>query len=355
MMKIYQATYEPYGNVNPYVYTLMDSINKQFGDVEWGTGLDIIWTDKVFSFDIVHIQWPDALTYQGCKANELRDRLIQMKERGVKLVTTCHNLVPHYDSNPENKKAYEICYALSDVILHLGMFSKRELEKTYPNAKHVLLYHHTYDHVYPKVLSKGDACRKLKLNPHNRYILCMGAFRDEEERELIRNVGSQFGFSRTYILAPSYIQLPHRDVKKDGLITYRRLYRIWMYLRYHLIITGNAFGAVSDEKLPAYYGAADIAVLQRKRILNSGNLPMAYMMGKVVVGPNQGNVEELLRETKNPIFNVEKPHSILFAIKQAFRLEKDGVGKKNKRYAAEKWSTDVVATTLHSCYLELVR
>lgn len=354
MMKIYQATYDPYDNLNPYVYTLMDSINVQYGDVEWGTGVDLIWKDEVFSFDIIHIQWPDALIYSGNKAGELQHRLIQIRNRGIKVITTCHNFIPHYDSDPENRSAYEYCYALSDVILHLGNYSKCKFEKQFPDVKHVLLYHHTYDYVYPHTLSKAEACEQLGLNPRNRYILCMGAFRDDEERELVRRIGSHYWFSRTYVLAPSYIQLPRRDLTKNRLITFRRLYKLWMYLRYHLIITGNAFGAVSDEKLPAYYGAASIAVLQRKRILNSGNLPLAYMMGKVVVGPNSGNVGELLKETKNPVFNVEDVHSIFPAIADAFHLDRENYGEHNKLYAAEKWSTDVVATTLHRCYQDLV-
>ena len=30
-----------------------------------------------------------------------------------------------------------------------------------------------------------------------------------------------------------------------------------------------------------FFGAADVVLLQRKKILNSGNLPLAFLMGKV--------------------------------------------------------------------------
>lgn len=50
---------------------------------------------------------------------------------------------------------------------------------------------------------------------------------------------------------------------------------------------------------------ADIALLQRVKILNSGSLPLNFYFGNVVVGPDVGNVGEILKKTGNPVFNVE--------------------------------------------------
>lgn len=38
---------EPHLMLNPYVYTLMDSISEQFHDVEWGYGIDVFGVKNV--------------------------------------------------------------------------------------------------------------------------------------------------------------------------------------------------------------------------------------------------------------------------------------------------------------------
>lgn len=354
MLRVYQATYDPYQQLNPYVYTLMDSIDKQFGDIQWGVGRDLFWTDAVFSYDIVHIQWPTDLRLHFEPSDIIAERLSLIKNKGIKVVTTCHNIEPHYDNDVENKKIYECCYALSDVILHLGEYSKCIFEKKYPYIKNILLCHHIYDNVYKEISNKNISCKQLKLNHNKKYILCMGMFRDEEERNLIRNIGRNFLFTQKYIIAPSFVQLPHNDNSKKRLITYRRLYKIWMFLRYHVIITGNAFGAVSDKLLPYYYGAADIVLLQRLHILNSGNLSMAYMMRKVTVGPNQGNVGVILDKTNNPIFDANDTKTIFSAIEKAFVLNAQNKGEWNKNYAMKYWATSLVASKLYKCYKNVV-
>lgn len=49
--------------------------------------------------------------------------------------------------------------------------------------------------------------------------------------------------------------------------------------------------------LPYYMAASDVIFIQRKDILNSGNVPLAFLYHKVVVGPKVGNIGELLSET----------------------------------------------------------
>ena len=70
-------------------------------------------------------------------------------------------------------------------------------------------------------------------------------------------------------------------------------------------------------------------LLQRTTILNSGNIPMAFYLEKVMVGPDTGNVGELLKKTGNPVFDIDNLSTLESCIQQALRLAKDGYGKKN--------------------------
>jgi glycosyltransferase involved in cell wall biosynthesis len=111
---------------------------------------------------------------------------------------------------------------------------------------------------------------------------------------------------------------------------------------------------VSEEVLPYYFGAADIVLIQRMKILNSGNLPLSMFMGKVVVGPNVGNVGRILTETNNPTFIPRDTSSILKAVHKAFTLLEEGKGIENRHYALDNWSTDIISKKLFNYYKEII-
>ena len=113
-------------------------------------------------------------------------------------------------------------------------------------------------------------------------------------------------------------------------------------------------GFVKDEDLPYYYAASDTALIHRKEILNSGNLPMAFYMGKVVVGPNVGNVGTILDETSNPTFDIHKIDSLKDAIEKALVLNKQGKGEENRKYAIDNFSTERVAQLHINLYKSLI-
>jgi hypothetical protein len=61
-------------------------------------------------------------------------------------------------------------------------------------------------------------------------------------------------------------------------------------------MTGHSWVPVDDNILPYYYAASDLAFIHRVKILNSGNAIMPMLFGKVVVGPDVGNVGVLLKK-----------------------------------------------------------
>ena len=349
-MKIYQAVPNPYTEVNQYVMTLMDGIDAQFDDVEWGWGVEKFWQNEIFGYDIVHIQWPDILLWFNRTPKQIESRLLKLKDAGKKIVSTCHNLESHYCSDVNNKEAYNIAYENSDLILHLGTYSLGIMKKRLPNVKHVLLPHHTYDSIYNNLPNREDACRKLGLNPKYKYIICFGAFRDDEERELVNNLASQLKCKGVFFIAPAY---KSRTTRKYVDRILWKCEKIKQYYYNHIIITGNTAHPVSVAMIPYYYAAADVALIQRKKILNSGNLTLAFLMKKVVVGPNIGNVGEWLTKTDNPTFDVDNDSSIFNAVKTGLDLAKENHGEKNRQYALDNFSTAIIAERLYEYYSSL--
>ena len=97
---------------------------------------------------------------------------------------------------------------------------------------------------------------QLGLDPNRPVVLCFGSFRNDREKDLVRNAVENCGVAGVQLIAPT--------------------------------LAGKGF--VSDQELPLYFGAADVVFIQRVKILNSGNLPLGFYYGKVVVGPNLGDV-----------------------------------------------------------------
>ena len=347
-MKVFQCVNNPYKLGNPYISTLMDGISEICNDIEWGYGLDNFWKDIIFEYDIIHIHWPGMLLASGVEGNKLlkiKKRFLTLKESGIKIYTTCHNLEPHYTSNQDEKDVYSLVYGMADTMIHLGEYSKLIMSERYPKARHEIIPHHIYDRLYKKT-TKTESTKKLGLNPNKKYILCFGAFRDDEERNIANQVLESFRKKGVEVLAPNYYKI----VKRRNLLL--MIYQ-WLKCKWKTISMPGLHirgWYVSDELLPYYYGASDISLIQRKKILNSGNLPMGLMMGNVVVGPDTGNVGGILKQLDNPVFDPTDDSSIISALENAFHLVENGKGEENTRYADEHLSTHVISAQLLQLY-----
>lgn len=112
---------------------------------------------------------------------------------------------------------------------------------------------------------------------------------------------------------------------------------------------------VNNNKLLYYYSASDISLIHRLRILNSGNVTLGFLMKNVVVGPNTGNVGELLKKSGNPTFEpLELQTTLLPAIKKAIELVSLDKGNDNYQYAMEKLNTKDISKMLYCYYKQII-
>lgn len=352
-MKVFQLFDDPYSRTaNPYVATLMDGVKALSKDVVFGYGKSVFLSDDIFDYDLIHVHWPDAFLNASSTDDDFqvfRTRLETLKNKGKKIVATCHNLEPHYYTNVYEKQSHDLVYRMADVIIHLGQWSCLLFKEKYPDAKHIVIPHHTYDSLYSPV-SRDRSMQVLKLNPERKYILCFGAFRSDEERLIVDSITAKFHAQGVDVLAPHYYSM------RKSLDLYN-LGKAWLLCRMKERMTKgiHVYGwHVSDKMLPFFYGASDICLIQRNKILNSGNLPMGFYMGKVVVGPNVGNVGQILKEHHNPVFSPNSLDSLFDAVNHALTLEKQGLGGENEIYAKEQLSTRVISGQLLDLYRELV-
>lgn len=345
-MKVYFSVNDLFKAANPYTWTLANGFKRIDSQVEMAWGHMYFWSDGIFTCDIVHIHWPEQLLLKDkYTSQQLSERLQHLKKRGVVIAATCHNLAPHKNKSDNRCDAYNEVYANADLIFHLGQYSYTLLHDKYQDAKHVIIQHHVYDYLYNQMPTKIEAIEKLHLSPSYKYILCFGQFRDDEERNIVIEVYKAFKSKGYRIIAPSFSPVSRR---KNIFHTLKNLADYYKYsLLYPGIIKSSSF--IPDDMVPYYYSAADVCFIQRKRLLNSGNLPMALFMGNIVVGGNIGNLTDILNKTGNPGFNPDEMPSILNAITLALRLP-ESKKKENRKWALDNMRTDVVCESIYKEY-----
>ena len=349
-MKIFFAHEDPWNAGNPYIYTLIEATRESHPDDQVAWGRPLFWSNEIFSFDIVHFQWPQSFITEDHTEAELRSHLEKMKEKGVTIAATCHDLKPHYNQCAEKAWVMPLVYSSCDAIFHLGDYSKQLFEQQYPHARHLLLPHHIYDTIYHLFPSKEESLRHLNLPEDQTYILCFGTFRSDEERQLVISLYRQLDNENVSILAPGFM-----DVKWMSPNFPVQLFRQWYYRhKYHIYSKGKTWGVVSDEDLPYYYGAADVCFIQRVKILNSGNAMLPMLYGKVVVGPDTGNVGPLLREWGYPVFDTGNTNGIGEVVKRAIQLQREGFGSLHSDEHLARYSTASTAEKLYTYYKQLV-
>ena len=78
------------------------------------------------------------------------------------------------------------------------------------------------------------------------------------------------------------------------------------------------------------------------------------LFGKVVVGPDCGNVGPLLRHWNYPVFSVDDTSTVYDCITVALEMEKAGLGISNKVLQYNEYATVVVTDRLYEGYQRIL-
>ncbi len=348
------------GNRNTFVSNFRNSISK---NIQVDCGIDKFWQLEK-SYSIIHIQWPELLSFMVSRKSfspnqqridKVEKQLKALKENGSKIVVTRHNVFPHSHS-VNYEKLYKTVYSYTDGIIHMGHFSQQEFLKRYPSMsqiKHVVIPHGWYDNIQNDC-SRKEARNFLKLKEQDFVILAFGALRDEqEERMLLESFKLVNQPNKVLIIPRGYYNnknLLYRLFDFLNLKYYKKLIQKKSdNLKQENILWNQSF--VEEEEIQYYFNAADLLIIPRIKILNSGNVPLGFSFKKVVAGPNVGNIAEILENTNNPTFDPHDFGSIAKSIEAAGRLEKEGLGLKNFEYAKQNWNWENIGK-LHSEFYE---
>lgn len=295
--------------------------------------------------DIIHVQWV-PLVEEGVPIELWFLKLA--KRRGIKLVYTVHNLLPH-DSESSLKETFARVYKLMDALIcHTRETRNRLIQEFGLDGEKIWVIPHGplfYDY---KPIRKQEAKRRIGLSAEHSVVLYQGLLRPYKGVDFLldawKNVQSNQPSARLVIAGRGedrHMEVVRAKVDELGIRSSVRL-----DLRY-----------ITSEELPIYYQAADIAVYPHREITQSGALMTGIAFGTPIVATSLPGFRETL-EAYGGAVCVE--HGDVDGLSQLLsRLI--GNSRERGRLASTSTSQDsamcwkIIAQQTRDCYEEILR
>lgn len=303
-------------------------------------------------YDIVFLQWPERLSNRvGRKSfpptkrrlQKISSTLDKWKQLGVKIIITRHNTRPHHYSTQYEQLYYAI-YRRVDGVVHMADYSVNEFKTMYEDEDvvHTVIPHNGYWNVL-NVISKEKAREKLNIDLNTKVILAFGSLRIKNEETMLLKAFEELPIRNKRLLLPRGYFNNENAIYRLMDVLRVPIYN-WMKNRKARKLLKNdvewAQEFVNEDDIQLYFNAADVLVLPRINTLNSGNLYLGLTFGKVICGPQSGNIGEVLKETGNPTFDPHKKGSITSALSDSLIFSKTDLGAQNYKYAMDNLSNE---------------
>jgi hypothetical protein len=307
-------------DLNPYLEEITRHSIHRF---EYGCFKD--WTSK---YDIVNIHWPEAIF----NWKEPTDEQLQELEKSLlnwkihsRIVYTKHDLSRHKGMTPNFTRLFELIERNSDLFIHLGKFSKELYMDKYPNAQHEIVVHPLYESSLRK-FTKIQARNLLGISSDAIVVIVPGSIRNLEERRLVLSSFKGLKIENKVLIATNM----RSEIKYDfpGRVRLKPIFNVRDYVvkkfksRHKPPRYLFTYDKLNTEDLSLRMAAADIVLIPRLKILNSGILFLGLTFNKVIIGPEKGNITEHLKFFKMPFFNPNSTKSVISALEKGIALVK---------------------------------
>ena len=320
----------PISKNNPFPSLLLKHLRQSSEVKAVNAGIHYFW-EKSVNADIVHFHWPEALVgWRPCNSHELSrlGKTLEWWKARARLVATVHNRKPHYWNADVAQRLYERVYAHMDGVIHCGQTSLDEFKVQFPDCAMLpqVVIPQGLHTGFPNLVTQTEARKRLKLPESTAVFLAFGHMRHIEEGEQILK-----GFSALPMRNKQLLIVTNRAPRKHLLrrLLFRVRTRCDPKIRFQI-------GIVPEQDVQYVVNAADVLVISRLEILNSGNLQLGFTFGKVVVGPDRGVVGEILRQTGNPVFSPGNIQSVSQALAKGYALSQTNQGQDNLCYGKTK-------------------
>ena len=266
---------------------------------------------------VLHLHWVNPVAQHSPSLDvavrrvaRFKATMLELKARGITLVWTVHNAMPH--ELHHYFLELEVCQFLAreaDIVHVMSAATPDIVADLYeiPADKIVQIDHPAYDDVYPTTLDRASARLRLGLSDVQLSYMFLGAIRDYKGVPLLLDA---FGSC-----AAADARLRLDVIGQVGGAVQRRL-------RDRLVDSPQTrmhLGRAADWQLQEYLCAADVMVFPYTRVLNSGSVLLALTYGVPIIIPALDALGELARKEFVETFVAEDPRSLAAAIERSTR------------------------------------
>lgn len=181
--------------------------------------------------------------------------------------------------------------AMSDAVMN-------DLYTLKSDARCIRMDHPLYSH-FGNVIEKEKACRELKIDNTRKNLLFFGFIRDYKGLDLLIEAFNQLDNTYNLIIAgecygsfEKYQAMINNSPRKEN---------IYIFTDY-----------IPDNKVPLFFGAADVCILPYKSATQSGITSIAYHFEKPIIATDVGGLKEIITHESTGLI-VPEPKSNLIA------------------------------------------
>lgn len=255
------------------------------------------------------------------------------KNKHTKIVAITDNVIPH-EHRPGDMAFTKYFLKSADAFLAMSKDVLKDL-KQFTDKPSVFSPHPVYDN-YGNAIGREEACKKLGLNPNDKYILFFGFIRkykgldlllDAMKDERIKQAGIKLIVAgEFYGDGDTYLQQIQQNSIGDSVKLFTSF--------------------IPNDEIKYYFSATDLVVQPYRTATQSGITQVAYHFEKPMVVTNVGGLAEVVPDGKVGFVTAPDPTEIATAIIRFF--QPDSLPNLQQNIAAEKqkYSWDTLLTNL---------
>ncbi|WES66200.1 glycosyltransferase [Microbacter sp. GSS18] len=235
--------------------------------------------------DILHIHWTSPILQNAPTRNRAKRRLSRLapqlrrlRSRGVSLIWTIHNRLPHeLRYRDEEIALYRLLAECADRVHIMAPSTPELLADTcvLPPERTVIIPHPSYSGIYDTGITRAEARESFDLNDGDRAVLFLGQIRPYKGVGSLVEAVDRAGRDRDDLV------LMLGGVAKEGSEKgIGELVPASVRAR-------TLFDFIPDADIARWYTAADLTVLPYRAVLNSGSVHLAATFRLPVVVPDE--------------------------------------------------------------------
>ena len=281
------------------------------------------------SFKTVLIHWPEQLFKWKEPTEEDLVKLIEaikLWKQHAKILYVVHNLERHYGMTPQFRALYDLVESSCDKMIHFGGVSKELMQNKYPLKQHSIIFHPLYKKSY-RIYEKQYAREELGIDENALVIFVPGIIRDNEESKMVIKAFKAINKKNKVLLASRILKKEFSQdfkgrtfLKKHLKIDVKGIYENYVDGLYKKPQYYFNYNFLELDEFSLMLSTADIVFIPRKKILNTGNVFLGMTFKKIIIGPDRGNLTEVLQKLKMPLFNPDDSNSIQKALQKAIEI-----------------------------------